>query len=115
MSGENKMKKALYVVLKNTEKAFETLEELKNKGYNGTVVGSNSLRHTLESFPEEHHFLNLRHIQDIDNSESILCIFVWDEEVIETIKAEVRTHTNNFKDIKGFMFTSPLTDYEGSD
>lgn len=109
------MKKALYIVLKNTTRAHEILENLKNKGYNGTVVGSNSLRHTIESFPEEHHFFNLRHIEDVNNSESILCIFVWDEEIIETIKEEVRLETNHFKDIKGFMFTSALMDYEGSD
>lgn len=108
------MKKALYLVLKNVEKAYETLEELKNKGYNGTLVGSNSLRHTLQSFPEEHHFLNLRHISDINNSESILCIFVWEENIIEEIKEEIRKYTNNFKDIKGFMYSTTLDDYEGS-
>ena len=108
------MKKALYVVLKNTPKAFETLEVLKNNGYNGTIVGSNSLRHMIDSDPEEHNFLNLRHIQDVDNSESVLCIFVWDEKIIEEIKEEVRKHTNNFKDIKGFMYSSALEDYEGS-
>ena len=108
------MKKVLYVVLKNTPKAYETLEELRNLGFNGTIVGSNSLRHALDSDPEEHHFLNLRHIEDTENSESLLCMFVWEEDVIDTIKEAVRKHTNNFKDIKGFMFSKVAEDYEGS-
>ena len=109
------MKKILYLVLKNTPKAHETLEALKEKGFNGTVIGSNSLRHTMEYFPEEHTFLNLRHIENVENAESVMCMFVWDEEVINTIKEEIRNHTNNFKNIKGFMFTKNVEDYEGSD
>ena len=109
------MKRVLYVVLKNAPKAYETLEELKNQGYNGTIVGSNSLRHTLDYFPEEHHFLNLRHLQDVDVSESVLCIFVWEEDIINKIKEEVRKHTDNFKAIRGFMFSTSLDDYEGSE
>ena len=109
------MKKVLYVVLKNTPEAYETLEELKGRGFNGTIVGSNSLRHALDYYPEEHHFLNLRHIESVDVSESVLCIFVWEESVIEQIKQAVREHTDNFKKIKGFMYSAPLEDYEGSD
>ncbi len=109
------MKKILYLVLKNTPKAHETLEALKEKGFNGTVIGSNSLRHMMEYFPEEHTFLNLRQTESIDGSESVMCMFVWDNEVIEVIKEEIRKHTNNFKNIKGFMFTKVVEDYEGSD
>lgn len=109
------MKKILYLVLKNTPKAHETLEALKEKGFNGTLIGSNSLRHTMEYYPEEHNFLNLRHLEsNIDTSESVMCMFVWDEEVIETIKEEIRKHTDNFSSIKGFMFTKNIEDYEGS-
>ena len=108
------MKKVLYVVLKNVPKAYETLEELKEKGFNGTIIGSNSLRHTMEFLPEEHHFLNLRQLENTDVSESLLCMFVWEEDVIETIKEEVRKHTNNFKDVTGFMFSKTVEDFEGS-
>ena len=108
------MKKVLYVILKNTSEAHAMLEELKNEGFNGTLIGSNSLRHALDYFPEEHHFLNLRHLEDTEVSESILCMFVWDEEVIETIKGKVRKFTNNFQSIKGFMFSKVAEDYEGT-
>ena len=108
------MKKVLYVILKNTPTVHDMLEELKNEGYNGTLIGSNSLRHALDYFPEEHTFLNLRHIEDSDVSESILCMFVWEEETIEIIKEKVRKYTNNFKDLKGFMFSKDAPDFEGT-
>lgn len=107
------MEKVLYLVLKNSKKTFDVLEELKDQGFNGTVIGSNSLRHTMNAFPEEHHFLSLRHLEDVDVSESVLCMFVWKEEVIEVIKNEIRRLTHDFKDIRGFMFSLPLNDFEG--
>ena len=108
------MKKVLYVVLKNTPVVHDMLEELKNEGYNGTLIGSNSLRHAMEYFPEDHNFLNLRHLEDTEISESVLCMFVWDEDVIEVIKGKVRKFTNNFKSIKGFMYSQEIGDYEGT-
>ena len=108
------MKKVLYVILKNSPTAHDMLEELKNEGYNGTLIGSNSLRHALDYYPEEHTFLNLRHLEDTEVSESILCMFVWDEDVINVIKEKVRKFTNNFKDIKGFMFSKDVSDFEGT-
>ena len=108
------MKKVLYVVLKNTPTVHDMLEELKNEGFNGTLIGSNSLRHTLDYFPEEHTFLNLRHLEDAETSESIMCMFVWEEDVIEIIKEKVRKYTNNFKDLKGFMFSKEAPDFEGT-
>ena len=108
------MKKALFVVLKNTPVSHDVLEELKNDGYNGTLIGSNSLRHALEYYPEDHNFLNLRHLEDTEVSESVLCMFVWEEAVIEVIKDKIRQYTNNFQDIKGFMFSEPVSDFEGT-
>ena len=108
------MKKALFVILKNSPEAHDILEELKSEGFNGTLIGSNSLRHAMEYYPDDHNFLNLRHLEDTEVSESILCMFVWDEEVINVIKDKVRKYTNNFRDIKGFMFSKNIEDYEGT-
>ena len=108
------MKKVLYVILKNSPEAHDILEELKSEGFNGTLIGSNSLRHAMEYYPEDHNFLNLRHLEDTSISESVLCMFVWDEEVINTIKEKVRQRTDNFLRIKGFMFSQDITDYEGT-
>ena len=74
------MKRVLYLVLKSSPTTFHTLEELKGEGYNMTLISSESLRHAIEDFPEEHHFYTLRHFEERELQESILCIFVGDEE-----------------------------------
>lgn len=108
------MKKALYLVLKSGDGAFHTLEELKSDGYNATVVSSESLRHAVDYFPEEHNFFNLRQLENKEMLESILCLFVIDESQLETIKSSIRRLTNNFLDVKGFMYSQEIKDYEGS-
>ena len=108
------MKKELFLVLKSTDQAFETLLELKNEGFNATVVNTESLRKAIDYYPGEHHFFNLRHLEDREMQESVLCLFVVDEERVEQLKQIIREHTNNFKDIKGFMYSWTIEDYEGS-
>lgn len=108
------MKKELYLVLKNTDKALLTLEELNREGFNATVVSTESLRHAVEDFPEEQHFINLRHIEQKELQQSVLCLFIVEENKLETIKNVIRNYTNNFKDIKGFMYSRDIQDYEGS-
>ena len=108
------MKKELYLVLKSTNDAFLTLEELKNEGFNATVINTESLHHAVDYYPGEHHFITLRQIEKRDTLESILCLFVVDEEKVEELKNTIRKYTNNFKNIKGFMYTRTIEDYEGS-
>ena len=108
------MKKELHLVLETTDRAYSTLEEIKSRGYNATVVSSESLRHAVDYYPGEHHFFNLRHLEKTDILESILCIFVVDESQIEELKQTIRNETNSFKDIKGFMYSRTIEDYEGS-
>ena len=108
------MKKELYLVLENNEKAFETLEELRKEGFNATVISTESLRHAVDYYPEEHHFFNLRQLEQKQLNQSVLCLFVVESEQLETIKNVVRHYTNSFKDIKGFMYSRDITDYEGS-
>lgn len=108
------MKKLLYLVLKGNAKAFETLDELKKGGFNATIASAESLKKAISLYPEEHHFFNLRHLEDINNSESVLGLFVIDEDRLEEAKNIVRNNTENFTLIKGFMFSVDLLDYEGS-
>ena len=108
------MKVELTLVLKTTERAFETLEALKSAGFNATVMSSESLRHALDYYPGEHTFINLRHIEQKEEMESILCLFLVDDNRLENLKNVIRECTNNFKDIKGFMYSRPIDDYEGS-
>lgn len=108
------MKKALYVVLESNPKAFETLEDLKERGYNATVISSESLNKAVEYYPEEHHFFNLRSLEQQEIIGSILVIFVVEEDKIKELKDVIRWDTNNFEYIKGFMYSRTLEDYEGS-
>ena len=108
------MKKALYLVLKSTPKAFETFEDLKSRGFNGTAISTESLRRAVEYYPEEHHFFNLRHLEDRDIKESILVLFVIDEENLGELKDVIRWDTENFTNPKGFMYSVDLYDYEGN-
>ena len=108
------MKVELTLVLKTTERAFETLEALKKAGFNATVMSSESLRHALDYYPGEHTFINLRHIEEKEELESVLCLFLVDDNRLEDLKNVIRKYTNNFREIKGFMCSRPIDDYEGS-
>ena len=108
------MKRILYLVLESGDNAFHTLEELKRDGYNATVVSTESLRHAVDYVPNDHHFFNLRHLEKEEQFESILCLFVVDESRLEELKELIRKQTNNFLDIKGFMYSRTIDNYEGS-
>lgn len=108
------MKVELTLVLKSTERAYETLQQLKEEGFNATVMSTESLRHAVDYYPGEHHFINLRQIENHEMLESVLCVFVVDEEKLEHLKEVIRNYTSNFKDIKGFMYSRSIDDYEGS-
>lgn len=106
--------KELYLILKSSPAAYRTLEELKAEGYNATVLSAESLRHAVDYYPEEHHFFTLRHLEKKEMLESILCLFVLPDEKVEAVKQTIRGYTNNFQDIKGFMYSRAIEDYEGS-
>jgi len=106
--------KLLYLGLKSSPAAHRTLEELKAEGFNATLLSGESLRHAVDYYPEEHNFLSLRHLEEKDKAESILCLFVLPDEKLEQVKNTIRGYTNNFADIKGFMFSRDIEDYEGS-
>ena len=108
------MKVELTLVLKSSNYAFETLQELKAQGFNATVMSSESLRHAVEYYPGEHHFFNLRELERKEMLESVLCVFVVEDKQLEQLKNTIREHTGNFKNIKGFMYSRPIDDYEGS-
>ena len=108
------MKKEVYLVLKSSDKAFSTLEECRRAGFNATVVSTESLRHAVDYYPEEHHFFNLRHLEQKEMLQSVLCLFIVEADKVEHLKQIIRDYTNNFKDIKGFMYSRDIADYEGS-
>ena len=108
------MKVELTLVLESTNRAFGTLEALKKEGYNATVMSSDSLRHAVDYYPGEHHFINLRHIEEKESLESVLCLFLVESEHLNELKDVIRKCTHNFQELKGFMYSRPIDDYEGS-
>ena len=108
------MKIELTLVLKSTDNAFETLQELREQGFNATVMNTESLRTAVDYYPEEHHFFNLRQLEQKELQESILCVFLVEKEKLNLLKEVIRKQTNNFQSIKGFMYSRPIDDYEGS-
>ena len=108
------MKKILYLTLEVNSETVKVLEEIKNDGYNATMISSGSLHHAFDVLPEERHFFSLRHVESVKNNESVLGLFVIDEDKLEHLKEVIRKNTDNFKKIKGFMFSRDIQDYEGS-
>ena len=108
------MKVELTLVLKTSQKSYSTLQVIREKGFNATVMSSDSLRRAVDYYPGEHHFFNLRHLKKEEMLESILCLFVVDETRLEELKEVIREQTGNFKEIKGFMYSRPIDNYEGS-
>ena len=108
------MKRIVYLVLKSNPDAIHTLEEIRRDGYNATIMTTESLHHAMDELPEERHFFTLRQVEKMSTNESILCLFIVDEDKLEHLKEVVRNNTDNFNKIKGFMFSRPIEDYEGS-
>jgi hypothetical protein len=109
------MKKILYLILGKDAVALDVLDSIKKSGYNGTLIETASLRHALDdSFPEDKHFFSLVNYESHLKEESLLALFVVNEESLEPLKQCIRDHTDNFKKIKGGMFSRSISDYEGT-
>ena len=90
------------------------LEQLKESGYNATIVSSESLHHALEYDPYDHHFFTLRHLDRDEMGESIFCLLVGDEDRIERAKSIILEATNHFKDVRGFFYSVAVEDFQGN-
>ena len=109
------MKKILYLILGKDAVALDVLDSIKKSGYNGTLIETASLRHALDdSFPEDKHFFSLVNYESHLKDESLLALFVVNEESLEPLKQCIRDHTDNFRKIKGGMFSRSISDYEGT-
>ena len=104
----------LTLVLKSSPEAHKTLEELKEEGYNATIISTESLRHAVDYNPGDHNFMTLRHVAEHQSMESILCVFLLHEEEVGQVKRTIREYTHHFEKIHGFMYSRPIDDYEGS-
>ena len=110
------MKRLFYLILENeNDLAFHVFETIKSKGFNGSIVSTESVKHIVDELPEDNHFFNLRQYENRTiKKEGLMCMFVVDEDKIDALKQIVRDNTNNFKTVKGGMFSKKIDDFEGS-
>ncbi|MCF0113625.1 MAG: hypothetical protein HUJ60_06610 [Bacilli bacterium] len=110
------MKHILYLFLKNGPMALQAFSEIKEKGFNGTIIETASLRHALEDRFEDHPlFFSLSQWESMMNSgESTLSMYIVDDEHLLALKETIRHATGHFETIKGGMFSMPIENYEGT-
>lgn len=108
------MKQLITAVLEDHNITEEILVTLSKAGYNGTVIASTSLKHTLENGGEIPMFINLSHFEsDRYENNTTLQIIVEDDKVDEVLNI-IREKTVGFTKCKGGMFVQPLERFEGS-
>ena len=108
------MKHLLFAILESGHIGEEILHNLSKEGYNGTVIPSTSLKHTLEHEGDIPMFFNLALFESNKFENNITLYLILDEEQIEDVKNIINKHTNHFKNCHGGMFVVPLESYEGS-
>ncbi len=110
------MKKVLYLILENGESALDVFESIRKQGYNGTLMHTTSLRHANDdNQPEDTHFFSLAAYERLhSHGEAMFCLFVVDDTELDELKKVIRDHTNDFKSIRGGMYSRDIEDYEGS-
>ncbi len=108
------MKHLIFVILEHSHAAEETLVKLSKMGYNGTVIPSTSLKHTLENDGEVPMFINLSLLEHGKFENNTTLYIVAEEEQVENVLDIIRTTTKHFKRCRGGMFVVPLESYEGS-
>ena len=108
------MKNLLILVLDHGELVDTIFKDLSSAGYNATVLNAISMRHMLEEESADLHFFNISHLEHAHHDASTSCYFIVDEDKLEELKEHIRIQTDNFKKIKGAMFSYKINDYEGT-
>lgn len=108
------MKHLIFTILENGPKCEEVLMSLSKAGYNGTVIASTSLKHTLANEGEIPMFFNLALIESNKFENNTTLYIVAEENEVDDVKKIIKSHTENFEKCKGGMFVVPLESFEGS-
>ncbi len=109
------MKHILNLYLGMNDATLDLLHSIREKGYNGTIINTVSLKHELEGTEEDDvQVLTLHSIEKRHIDESLTCRFIVDEEKLEELKQTIRDLTGNFTLVHGGMYSRPLPDYEGT-
>ena len=99
----------------NNDHMAHMFSTLREHGFNGVVFATTSLKHAMQGEEsDERHFLNLAHLELAKMQETTFAIFILEHDRLEEMKEIIRKETNNFKDMKGGMYSRPVPDFEGS-
>lgn len=107
------MKHLIIAIMDNHKISEDVLIHLSTAGYNGSVIMSTSLKHSLSNSDEIPLFLNLTHLHDENLENNTTLNIVVDEDQIDDVFNIIRTYTDNFNKCKGAMFALPLSRFEG--
>lgn len=109
------MKHLLFTTLENTKETHDLIHFLSERGYNGTVLSSTSLKHILHDENEDvPSFISLAHVHENKFVQNTTIYFILDDKEVEFVQNEIRKATDSFEKTKGGMFVVPVENYEGS-
>lgn len=109
------MKHLLFVVLENKKETNDLIRDLEEKGFNGTVLSSTSLKHFIHDEEEDSlSFVSLAHLSEEKFVHNTTIYFILEDDKLNMVKDEIRKLTNNFTLVKGGMFATPIESFEGS-
>src|SRR5574344_125866 len=107
------MKVLFFAVLEKGAASDALLKDLSVKGYNGTLIQTESLKHILKG-QEGAAFISLSELAENTPDMNNSMFFIIDESKVDDIKKEFRSHTADFTKAHGAMFVIPIIDFEGS-
>ena len=109
------MKQLLFVILENKPETEEVIHELSNRGFNGTILSSTSVHNfMLDEEDDVPSFFSLAHISEKKFVHNTTLYFILEEEKLSEVQEIIRKITGNFTKVKGGMFKTPISSFEGS-
>ena len=109
------MKHLLFVVLVNKKETHDLISELSKLGYNGTILSSTSVKHFIHDEDEDTPmFYSLAHLNEPKFVHNTTVYFILEDDKLKEVKNIIRKYTEEFKKIKGGMFSTPIESFEGS-
>ena len=109
------MKQLLFVVLENKLETEEVIHELSNRGFNGTILSSTSVHNfMLDEEDDVPSFFSLAHISEKKFVHNTTLYFILEEDKLAEVQQIIRDITKNFTKVKGGMFKTPISSFEGS-
>jgi len=107
------MKVLFFAVLERGAASSALLKDLSVRGYNATLIQTESLKHVLKG-QEGSAFISLSELADNTPDTNNSMFFIIDETKVPEIKKAFREYTADFTKAHGAMFIIPIADFEGS-